>query len=136
MQETYSSLVKHCSSQRKETHKGADENLLKVQSLTHQVLEGKSGIIKGIEMLHLHNATQKSQKVFVHVPSEICAHEVEEIGMISSYFFSILDFCHIFLMELIWMQHFSSHGIWQFQLMQSWGFISHVYKIWCAQYAI
>ena len=27
------------------------------------------------------NATQKSQKVFVHVPSEIAAHEVEEIGM-------------------------------------------------------
>ena len=26
------------------------------------------------------NATQKSQKVFVHVPSEIAAHEVEEIG--------------------------------------------------------
>lgn len=29
----------------------------------------------------LQNATQKSQKVFVHVPSEIAAHEVEEIGM-------------------------------------------------------
>lgn len=28
----------------------------------------------------LQNATQKSQKVFVHVPSEIAAHEVEEIG--------------------------------------------------------
>ncbi|XP_039070374.1 26S proteasome non-ATPase regulatory subunit 7 homolog B-like isoform X3 [Hibiscus syriacus] len=27
------------------------------------------------------NATQKSQKVFVHVPSEIAAHEVEEIGV-------------------------------------------------------
>lgn len=27
------------------------------------------------------NATQKSQKVFVHVSSEICAHEVEEIGV-------------------------------------------------------
>jgi hypothetical protein len=27
------------------------------------------------------NATQKSQNVFVHVPSEIAAHEVEEIGM-------------------------------------------------------
>ena len=27
------------------------------------------------------NATQKSQKVFVHVPSEIAAHDVEEIGM-------------------------------------------------------
>jgi hypothetical protein len=29
----------------------------------------------------LQNATQKSQKVFVHVPSEIAAHEVEEIGV-------------------------------------------------------
>lgn len=29
----------------------------------------------------LQNATQKSQKVFVHVLSEIAAHEVEEIGM-------------------------------------------------------
>ena len=28
----------------------------------------------------MQNATQKSQKVFVHVPSEIAAHEVEEIG--------------------------------------------------------
>lgn len=28
----------------------------------------------------LQNATEKSQKVFVHVPSEIAAHEVEEIG--------------------------------------------------------
>jgi DNA mismatch repair protein MutH len=28
----------------------------------------------------LQNATQKSQKVFVHVQSEIAAHEVEEIG--------------------------------------------------------
>ncbi|KAF7816347.1 26S proteasome non-ATPase regulatory subunit 7-like protein A [Senna tora] len=28
-----------------------------------------------------YNATQKSQKVFVHVPSEIAAHEVEEIGV-------------------------------------------------------
>ncbi|KAJ6904370.1 26S proteasome non-ATPase regulatory subunit 7-like B [Populus alba x Populus x berolinensis] len=27
------------------------------------------------------NATQKSQKVFVHVQSEIAAHEVEEIGV-------------------------------------------------------
>lgn len=27
------------------------------------------------------NATQKSQNIFVHVPSEIAAHEVEEIGM-------------------------------------------------------
>ncbi|GFP84351.1 26S proteasome non-ATPase regulatory subunit 7 homolog b [Phtheirospermum japonicum] len=27
------------------------------------------------------NATQKSQKVFVHVPSEIVAREVEEIGV-------------------------------------------------------
>ncbi|KAL9231404.1 hypothetical protein vseg_006636 [Gypsophila vaccaria] len=27
------------------------------------------------------NATQKSQKVFVHIPSEIAAHEVEEIGV-------------------------------------------------------
>ncbi|KAI8015420.1 hypothetical protein LOK49_LG05G00324 [Camellia lanceoleosa] len=27
------------------------------------------------------NATQKSQKVFAHVPSEIAAHEVEEIGV-------------------------------------------------------
>ncbi|KAG6763746.1 hypothetical protein POTOM_031185 [Populus tomentosa] len=27
------------------------------------------------------NATQKSQKVFVHVPSEIAAHDVEEIGV-------------------------------------------------------
>ncbi|GFP82198.1 26S proteasome non-ATPase regulatory subunit 7 homolog a, partial [Phtheirospermum japonicum] len=27
------------------------------------------------------NATQKSQKVFVHCPSEIAAHEVEEIGV-------------------------------------------------------
>ncbi|KAL6541594.1 26S proteasome non-ATPase regulatory subunit 7 A [Orobanche gracilis] len=27
------------------------------------------------------NATQRSQKVFVHVPSEIAAHEVEEIGV-------------------------------------------------------
>ncbi|XP_039059016.1 probable RNA-binding protein ARP1 [Hibiscus syriacus] len=27
------------------------------------------------------NSTQKSQMVFVHVPSEIAAHEVEEIGM-------------------------------------------------------
>ncbi|CAJ1914168.1 unnamed protein product [Sphenostylis stenocarpa] len=27
------------------------------------------------------NAAQKSQKVFVHVPSEIAAHEVEEIGV-------------------------------------------------------
>jgi hypothetical protein len=30
----------------------------------------------------LQNATQKSQKVFVHVPSEIAAHEVEEIGIL------------------------------------------------------
>jgi hypothetical protein len=30
---------------------------------------------------YLQNATQKSQKVFVHVPSEIAAHDVEEIGM-------------------------------------------------------
>lgn len=30
----------------------------------------------------LQNATQKSQKVFVHVPSEIAAHEVEEIGTV------------------------------------------------------
>nr|POE66458.1 26s proteasome non-atpase regulatory subunit 7 like a [Quercus suber] len=29
----------------------------------------------------LQNATQKSQKVFVHVPSVIAAHEVEEIGV-------------------------------------------------------
>jgi hypothetical protein len=29
----------------------------------------------------MQNATQKSQKVFVHVQSEIAAHEVEEIGM-------------------------------------------------------
>jgi len=29
----------------------------------------------------MQNATQKSQKVFVHVPSEIAAHEVEEIGI-------------------------------------------------------
>ena len=136
MQATCSSLVQHCSSKRKERQKGADENLLKVQSLTHQVLEGNSWIIEEKEMLHLHNATEKSQKVFVHVVSEICAHEVEEISMLSSSFFSVLDFCHIFLMELIWLQHFSSHGIWQFQLMQSWGFISHVYKIWCAQYVI
>ncbi|KAH6794736.1 RING 1A [Perilla frutescens var. hirtella] len=28
------------------------------------------------------NATQKSHKVFVYVPSEIAAHEVEEIGML------------------------------------------------------
>ncbi|XP_078178543.1 26S proteasome non-ATPase regulatory subunit 7 homolog A isoform X2 [Carex rostrata] len=27
------------------------------------------------------NATQKSQKIFVHVPTEIAAHEVEEIGV-------------------------------------------------------
>ncbi|KAH6759150.1 Mov34/MPN/PAD-1 family protein [Perilla frutescens var. frutescens] len=27
------------------------------------------------------NATQKSHKVFVHVPSKIVAHEVEEIGV-------------------------------------------------------
>ena len=65
-------------------------------------------------MLHLHDATQKTQKVFVHVQYEICAHEVEEISMVSSSFFSILDCCHIFLMELVWLQHFSSHGIWQF----------------------
>lgn len=30
------------------------------------------------------NATQKSQKVFVHVLSEIAAHEVEEIGTLSA----------------------------------------------------
>ena len=30
----------------------------------------------------LQNATQKSQKVFVHVPSVIAAHEVEEIGIL------------------------------------------------------
>ena len=65
-------------------------------------------------MLHLNNATHTSYKVFVHVPSEICAHEVEEIGMIYGSFFSILDCYHIFLMQLIWLQHFSSHGIWQF----------------------
>ncbi|KAD3641568.1 hypothetical protein E3N88_30792 [Mikania micrantha] len=34
-----------------------------------------------IYWLPLQNATQKSQKVFVHVPSEIAAHEVEEIGV-------------------------------------------------------
>lgn len=33
-------------------------------------------------LVWLQNATQKSQKVFVHVPSEIAAHEVEEIGML------------------------------------------------------
>ena len=31
--------------------------------------------------LSFQNATQKSQKVFVHVSTEIAAHEVEEIGM-------------------------------------------------------
>lgn len=36
---------------------------------------------KVILMPHIsQNATQKSQKIFVHVPSEIGAHEVEEIG--------------------------------------------------------
>ncbi|CAL5406111.1 unnamed protein product [Camellia sinensis] len=32
-------------------------------------------------ILNLQNATQKSQKVFVHVLSEIDAHEIEEIGI-------------------------------------------------------
>ena len=36
----------------------------------------------------MQNATQKSQKVFVHVPSEIAAHEVEEIGKIQLQFIS------------------------------------------------
>ncbi|PWA72765.1 26S proteasome non-ATPase regulatory subunit 7 [Artemisia annua] len=36
-----------------------------------------TNIVKDLEK----NATQKSQKVFVHVPSEIAAHEVEEIGV-------------------------------------------------------
>lgn len=36
----------------------------------------------------MQNATQKSQKVFVHVPSEIAAHEVEEIGKIQLRFIS------------------------------------------------
>lgn len=35
----------------------------------------------------LQDATQKSQKVFVHVPSEIGAYEAEEIGK----FFVIMD---------------------------------------------
>lgn len=34
----------------------------------------------------LQNATQKSQKVLVHVSWEIAAHEVEEIGNISLMF--------------------------------------------------
>lgn len=37
----------------------------------------------------LQNATQKSQKVFVHVLSEIAAHEVEEIGMVKNEYFSL-----------------------------------------------
>lgn len=41
--------------------------------------------------IFLQNATQKSQKVFVHVPSEIAAHEVEEIGMHSD------EICPLFL---------------------------------------
>lgn len=47
----------------------------------------------------MQNATQKSQKVFVHVQSEIAAHEVEEIGMSwneiqSCYIFFCLYFVH------------------------------------------
>lgn len=38
------------------------------------------------------NATQKSQKVFVHVPSEIAAHEVEEIGMRNAYVLNVNPF--------------------------------------------
>lgn len=41
----------------------------------------------------LQNATQKSQKIFVHVPSEIAAHEVEEIGkQLYKYSSCILNF--------------------------------------------
>jgi len=41
----------------------------------------------------MQNATQKSQKVFVHVQSEIAAHEVEEIGM--SFNVELLQFFHV-----------------------------------------
>ncbi|CAI0412254.1 unnamed protein product [Linum tenue] len=47
------------------------------------------------------NATQKSQKVFVHVQSEIAAHEVEEIGYSVSnpefYYFQVKTFLKITL---------------------------------------
>ncbi|RWW05275.1 hypothetical protein GW17_00031458, partial [Ensete ventricosum] len=40
-----------------------------------------TGLVLSLFSTHLQDATQKSQKVFVHVSSEIAAHEVEEIGM-------------------------------------------------------
>lgn len=47
--------------------------------------------------IYLQNATQKSQNVFVHVPSEIAAHEVEEIGTTPRLiFYSLVTICFTF----------------------------------------
>ncbi|KAF8115169.1 hypothetical protein N665_0029s0015 [Sinapis alba] len=40
-----------------------------------------SGYVPNPVLVIIDNATQKSQKVFVHVSTEIAAHEVEEIGV-------------------------------------------------------
>ena len=43
---------------------------------------------------HIQDATQKSQKAFVHVASEIGAYEAEEIGMWYSPLQRVHDFCY------------------------------------------
>ncbi|KMZ68501.1 26S proteasome regulatory subunit N8 [Zostera marina] len=71
------------------------ENDLDVHSLFHDYVPNPVLVIIDVQPKELgiptkayysveevkENATQKSQKVFVHVPSEIAAHEVEEIGV-------------------------------------------------------
>lgn len=71
------------------------ENDLDVHALFHDYVQNPVLVIIDVQPKELglptkaycaveevkENATQKSQKVFVHVPSEIAAHEVEEIGV-------------------------------------------------------
>ena len=56
---------------------------LNMASLLFKKLHWYYLVVYSNACLWLQNATQKSQKVFVHIPSEIAAHEVEEIGMSS-----------------------------------------------------
>lgn len=55
-------------------------------------------LFDGVQMTwlwdHIQDATQKSQKAFVHVASEIGAYEAEEIGMLYSPFQRVHDFCY------------------------------------------
>ncbi|XP_022966548.1 26S proteasome non-ATPase regulatory subunit 7 homolog A-like [Cucurbita maxima] len=61
-------------------HKYVPNPVLVVIDLEPEDLEVPTKAYYDVEEVQ-ENATQKSQKIFVHVPSEIGAHEVEEIGV-------------------------------------------------------